>query len=491
MRGDFKLLLKNYTQGFCDKEHGLVALRNSFQSKNASIVEYLEELFKHIENENKDINALIFTNKTDALLRAKSLESQNGEKQSFFGVPIVIKANMQKKDFPVTCSSRILENYKGQYDATALSRLEDEGAIIIGSSNMDEFAMGSSNEYSIYGPVKNPLKRDSVSGGSSGGSAAACAAGFAAITLGSDTGGSVRQPASFCGVYGFRPSYGRVSRFGLVAFGSSLDQISTFSRSVEDLDTCLQVIGSHDSKDATSMQCSYKSLLKTKSTDFKKVKIGLPKGIEKFIKDKKIIETYEALKEWLSKNMITLVDLDIDCYDYALSVYYLISSSEASSNLARFDGIRFGYRAKDYNNLSELYCKTRSEGFGDEVKRRIMLGNFALSAGYIDEYYNRANELRLSIKKEFSDIFNTVDFVLSPTTPFQPFKIGEVKEPLEMHYNDIFTVPASLAGCPAISVPISSQINSNIPLGFQFMAKYGNDAELMKFIYDLENNSKD
>ena len=491
LRGDFKLLLKNFTQNFCDKDHGLVSLRNSFQNQSVSIVGYLEKLFKHIEKENKDLNALVFLDKKRALERAKLLETQSGETLNFYGVPIVIKANMQKNDFPVTCASKMLENYKGQYTATALRLLEDEGAIIIASSNMDEFAMGSSNEYSIFGPVKNPLRRDSVSGGSSGGSAAACAAGFAPITLGSDTGGSVRQPASFCGVYGFRPSYGRVSRFGLVAFGSSFDQISPFSRSIEDIDTCLRVIGCHDNKDATSMHGSYKSLLCESVTNFNTLKIGIPKGIEKFIKDEKIAEAYENLKEWLSRNKITLVDLDIDCYEYALSVYYVISSAEASSNLARFDGIRYGYRAKDYKNLTELYCHTRSLGFGDEVKRRIMIGNFALSSGYVDEYYNKASELRKGITKEFNDIFNSVNFILSPTTPFQAFKIGEVKEPLEMHYNDIFTVPASLAGCPAVSVPISQKDNSDIAIGFQFMAKSGKDAELLKFIYDLENNSKD
>lgn len=463
-------------------------LANEFRTKNTGIKNYLLKSFEYIESLNPKINAVTSLQKEAALKRAEQLESRKPEVHEFlYGIPFIIKENIQKLDYPVECGSNILKGYKGQYDATVVKHLENAGAIIIATANMDEFAMGSSNEHSAHGPVKNPHDNSRVSGGSSGGSAAACAAGFAPVTLGSDTGGSVREPAAFCGIFGFKPSYGRVSRFGLVAYGSSLDQISPFARSAEDLDTTMRVIAHHDIHDATSMLGNYESLLN--KVTIKGKKIGVLRSLLTKDVDDNVMKEFNTLETNLKKLGAEFVDINIKSLEHTLSTYYVIASAEASTNLSRFDGIRFGHRAQNTTDLSDLYCKTRAEGFGPEVKRRIMLGTFALSAGYYDAFYGRAQAIREIIVNEFAEYFKTIDFIYLPTAPASAFKLGEAShDPLKEYLYDIFTIPANLARVPAISVP--ALVNKGaLPVGLQFMAAFGKDAELIAFAHELEKQN--
>jgi aspartyl-tRNA(Asn)/glutamyl-tRNA(Gln) amidotransferase subunit A len=357
---------------------------------------------------------------------------------------------------------------------------------------MDEFAMGSSNEHSCHGPVKNPHDLKKVSGGSSGGSAAACAAGYAPLSLGSDTGGSVREPAAFCGIYGFKPSYGRISRYGLVAYGSSLDQIAPFSRSVCDLDLILRLLGQPDAQDPKTLHTPYVS--QKHSTDlFKNTTLGVFRSLLKTGIDSNVLEEFYALEDALQKRGVTIKDLSMpSSLEHALSVYYIIASAEASSNLARFDGIRYGQRAAGTKDLFDLYCKTRGEGFGPEVKRRIMMGTFALSAGHYNAYYGRAQMVRNLMQQEFDEIFKSVDFIYSPTAPSSAFDLGSNGcDSLKEYLYDIFTIPANLTGSPAISMPALLQKSSpkKLPVGLQLMAGREQDAALIAFAAALEKEN--
>ncbi len=456
-----------------------------FLDNKNSIQEYLLKLFVYIENTNPKLNAITSLQKDAALKRAQELINKDKKSHEFlYGVPVVIKENIQKIGFPVECASHILKGYKGQYDATAVKLLEDAGAIIIATANMDEFAMGSSNEHSVHGPVKNPHDNSRTSGGSSGGSAVACTAGFAPITFGSDTGGSVREPAAFCGIYGFKPSYGRISRFGLVAYGSSLDQISPFARCAEDLDLSMRVLGHEDPHDATTLPGHYESVLN--KVNIKDKKIGIIRSLLTKGVDENVFKEFTLLENNLKQCGVEFIDIDIKSLEHSLSAYYVIACAEASSNLSRFDGIRYGHRAKNTSDLHDLYCKSRSEGFGKEVKRRIMLGTFALSAGYYDAYYGRAQSIREMIADEFAEQFTKVDYIYLPTAPASAFKLGGASlDPLQEYLYDIFTIPANLARIPAISIP--ALVNKNqLPVGLQFMAARGKDAELIAFAHELE-----
>lgn len=465
--------------------HRIEMLVSEFVKNPEFMGEYLLKLFSYIEEKNPELNALTSLQKEQALQRASELQKAGPSASHFlYGVPVVIKENIQKKGFPVECASRILAGYKGQFDAHAVSCLEQAGAIVIATANMDEFAMGSSNEHSVHGAVKNPHDTSLVSGGSSGGSAVACTAGFAPLTLGSDTGGSVREPAAFCGIFGFKPTYGRVSRFGLVAYGSSLDQISPFARSAADIDFAMRALAIPDKRDATGLTSVYESCLG--KVTLKGKRVGVIRHLLKEGIDQNVQEAFDQLETELKNQGVEFIDIDVNGLDSVLSVYYVIACAEASSNLSRFDGIRYGYRASDTENLAQLYCKTRGQGFGAEVKKRIMLGTFALSAGYYDAYYGKAQAIRQMICQEFEKAFAKVDFIYLPTAPSSAFKLGSnTQDPLKEYLYDIFTIPANLAGIPAVSVPAKNP-KQNVPVGLQFFAKKEADAQLIAFAHAME-----
>ncbi|MCD6413570.1 MAG: Asp-tRNA(Asn)/Glu-tRNA(Gln) amidotransferase subunit GatA [Elusimicrobia bacterium] len=413
-----------------------------------------------------------------AIEKAEQLDEKvkNGDKQGrLFGLPVAIKDNIVIKGERATCGSKILEGFISPYDAEVVKRLEREDAVIIGRTNMDEFAFGSSTETSAWGVTRNPVNPEFVPGGSSGGSAASVAAGFVPVALGSDTGGSIRQPASFCGVCGFKPSYGAVSRYGLVAFGSSLDQIGPFAGNVRDIKKIFEVIRGRDEKDETSVEFEPVYALK------EKVVCGIPK--EYLNCSEKVKSAVKKTIEQLPKNF-EVVEISLPHTEYAVGVYYIIAPSEASSNLARFDGIRYGRRI-DGSDLIDGYFKTRGSGFGDEVKRRIMLGTFALSSGYYDAYYLKAQKVRAVIKRDFDIAFKKVDLIIGPTSPVIAFKIGEITDPLSMYLQDIFTIPANLAGIPAISIPCGRG-EMGLPVGFQIMAARFNDGFLLEAAEKIE-----
>ena len=427
-----------------------------FKNGEMSLEEYVKSYIDNIKQKNRDINALIFFDEDYVYSQIEKLkEKQNkGEKLGkLFGIPIVIKDNINVFGLKTTCASKILANYESIYDATVIEKIKAEDGIILAKANMDEFAMGSSNETSYFGPVKNPLDLERVPGGSSGGSAAAVSSGMAPIALGSDTGGSIRQPAAFCGVIGLKPTYGRVSRYGLVAFGSSLDQIGPIADDVEDAAYLLEVIAGYDPKDSTSIEKEVESYSNLEDIDVKSLKVGVPK--EYFIDgvDKEVIDAVNERIEYLKSLGIEVKEISLPHTEYAVATYYIIATAEASSNLARYDGVKYGYRSQNYTSLIDMYKKTRDEGFGAEVKRRIMLGTYVLSAGYYDAYYLKGQKVRTLIIEDFKKVFEDVDLIITPVSPSLPFKLGEkLDDPLQMYLSDMFTIPASLAGLPAISV---------------------------------------
>lgn len=429
-----------------------------------------EELVKFYLNKiKKDKNLNDFLTLTDKLAfeQAKKIDEKISRREkikNLEGIPIALKDNILVEGYKTTAGSKILENYNAVYDATVVKKLKKAGAIIIGKTNLDEFAMGSSTENSAFGTVKNPIDKELVPGGSSGGSAAAIAANHSVIAFGSDTGGSIRQPAAFCGVLGFKPSYGMVSRYGLIAMASSLDQIGPFAKKVEDIKIAFDVIKGQDEFDSTTVPLNSPK----NRPDFKNLKIGVPKeyfgsGISVEVKEK----VEKAIKKFVNLGF-EIKEISLPYTDYALAVYYIIASAEISANLSRYDGIKYGLASKN-RNLLEHYLKTRAKGFGNEVRRRIMLGTYVLSAGYRDAYYNKAQKVRAMIVNDFKKTFvsDEIDFILAPTTPTPAFKIGEKKDPLAMYLSDIYTVPASLAGLPAISMPCG-KVN-NLPVGLQII----------------------
>jgi len=451
--------------------------RKGLMKKEFSVSELVKFYLDKIKKQNKEINDFLEITNDLAMEQAKKVDDKISRRDKIGpieGIPIAIKDNILVDGYKATAGSKILENYKAVYDATVIKKLKKEGAIIIGKTNLDEFAMGSSTENSAYGVVKNPLDRERVPGGSSGGSAAAVAASHCIVALGSDTGGSVRQPASFCGIVGFRPSYGMVSRYGIIAMASSLDQVGPLAKNVEDAKLVFDAIRGEDEMDSTTINLK-SQILNTKSktnSKFQTIKIGIPKeyfgeGINKEVKEK----INEAIKKFEDFNF-EIKEISLPNTDYALPAYYIIVPAEISANLARYDGIKYGFRSKAAgSSLLNQYFQTRAEGFGDEVRRRIMLGTYVLSAGYRDAYYNKAQKVRSLIKQEFEKIFNDsisgVDIILTPTAPTTAFKIGDKKDPLSMYLSDIYTIPVALAGLPSISIPCGNI--DNLPVGLQLI----------------------
>ncbi|WML33752.1 Asp-tRNA(Asn)/Glu-tRNA(Gln) amidotransferase subunit GatA [Clostridium sp. OS1-26] len=465
-------------------------IKKGIEEKKFTSEEVVTELFKRIKEVDKDVDGYLTLCEEEALKTARAVDEKikKGEKVGkLAGVPIAIKDNICTDGIRTTCASKMLEDFIPPYDATVVKRLKEEDAVIIGKTNMDEFAMGSSNENSAFKKTKNPWDLKRVPGGSSGGSAAVVAAGISPISLGSDTGGSIRQPAAFCGIAGLKPTYGLASRFGLVAFASSLDQIGPFGKNVRDCALTLEVIAGYDPMDSTSLDKEYdKDYLSALDGSVEGLKIAVPKEffgkglnseIEKAIKD-----TIEKLKSMGA----VVEEISLPITEEGLSAYYIISSAEASSNLSRYDGIRYGYRAKNYETVDELMEMSRSEGFGKEVKRRIMLGTYVLSSGYYDAYYNRAQKLRKKIQEQYKEVFESYDLILSPTSPVLPFLSGEKgSNPLEMYLADIYTVNINLAGVPAISIPCAFS-SEGLPIGVQIIGPHFGEKKILKTAYALE-----
>ncbi len=455
------------------------------------IVEKVENYLKRIQDK-KHLNAFLEVFSEESIQRANQLEKKihNGESVGkLCGTVVAVKDNIAIKDKKLTCGSKILENFTSLYNATVIEKLLAEDAIIIGKTNLDEFAMGSSNENSAFGIVKNPYDEKRVPGGSSGGSAVAVASEMCDVALGSDTGGSIRQPAAFCGVYGLKPTYGRVSRFGLVAFASSFDCIGLIARDSISLAKTLNVISGYDLKDSTSSNQKvpeYDSIIQNLPKD--NITFGVPveffnDGLQSDIKNK-IFEIIEFLKS----NSFQILEISLPHIKYSIADYYLLTTAEASSNLSRYDGVKYGSRIELPQSIKDLYTQTRDEYFGNEVKRRIMLGTFVLSAGYYDAYYLKAQKVRRLIQNDFIDAFNKVDFIISPTTPTTAFKIGEKTDnPLSMYLSDIYTTSANLAGLPAINIPIGFDSNK-LPIGMQLMANFFKEDLLLQMSYFIENN---
>ena len=472
--------------------HTALQIREKLLSREIQASDLVGQLFKWIKDIEPNVQAFITTCEKAALEKAVEIDKKiiNRQKVGLLaGIPIAVKDNICTKNLATTCASKILQNFIPPYDAFVVKRLKEEDAIIIGKTNLDEFAMGSSTENSGYKITRNPWNYECVPGGSSGGSAAAVAADFSFLALGSDTGGSVRQPAALCGVVGIKPTYGRVSRYGLIAFGSSLDQIGTFTKDVKDAALLLQVIAGYDSYDSTSAQVSVPDYLQGIESGVKGLRIGIPKEyfagglnaeVGKAVKD--ALKLYEKLGA-------TVVDISLPHTEYAVAVYYIVANAEASSNLARYDGVKYGYRTSESRGIIDMYCRTRSEGFGNEVKRRIMLGNYALSSGYYDAYYMKASKVRNLIKSDFDVAFEKVDCIMCPTSPVPAFKIGErANKPLEMYLSDIYTIPANLAGIPGISIPCGFS-KTGLPIGMQILAKHFEEKKLLQIAYAFERET--
>lgn len=442
-------------------------------------------LLDRVADIDKEIHAFAVRDTDSALRRAAGLERKE-KKGRLCGVPIAIKSNICMKGELTTCASRMLDGFRPPYNATVIEKLATEDAFLLSGANMDEFAFGSSCETSYYGPTRNPWDLKRIPGGSSGGSAASVAAGEVVAALGSDTGGSIRQPASLCGVVGMKPTYGRVSRYGLIAFASSLDQIGPITRNVADCATLLEVISGHDPKDSTSVNIPVPRYTDSLSKDIKGMRIGIPaeyfpEGIDEGVKQR-----LDDAVDVMRKLGAVTVDVSLPHTKYAVSCYYIVGPAEASSNLARYDGAHYGYRSADPADIIEMYTDTRSEGFGAEAKRRILLGTYALSSGYYEAYYLRAQKVRTRIAEDFRKAFSSCDCILTPTSPTTAFRIGEkIDDPLKMYLSDIFTIPANLAGLPAVSVPCGTD-REGLPVGMQLMAKPFSEEVLIKAAHAFE-----
>lgn len=466
-----------------------VELAKAIKEGKTTAVEAMEAVIAQIERTESEYNCYVTFDKEAALNEAKETQKKieagtlNG---LLAGVPVAIKDNMCTEGVLTTCSSKILENFIPQFSSEAVIRLKEAGAVMIGKTNMDEFAMGSTTETSAFGVTKNPRNPQHVPGGSSGGSAAAVAANEAFCALGSDTGGSIRQPASYCGVVGMKPTYGTVSRYGLIAYGSSLDQIGSLTKDVTDCAAIMEVIAAHDPKDSTSIKREDTNFTAALVNDVKGMKIGIPKdyfgeGLDLEVKEA-VLKVAETLKE---KGAI-VEEFDLSLVEYAIPAYYTIAAAEASSNLERFDGVKYGYRAKDYEGLHNMYKKTRSEGFGAEVKRRIMLGSFVLSSGYYDAYYLKALRVKAMIKKAFDEAFAKYDVILAPVAPTTAPKLGaSLSDPIKMYLGDIYTISVNLAGLPGISVPCGSD-SKGLPIGVQMIGNSFSEKTLIQAAYTYE-----
>jgi aspartyl-tRNA(Asn)/glutamyl-tRNA(Gln) amidotransferase subunit A len=443
---------------------------------------------ERIEATEPKVDALLSVQAEAALARAKGLDATGPDpSMPLWGVPMVLKDLFTVKGAPTTCASKILENFVPFYDATVVERLKAAGAVLLGKANMDEFAMGSSTENSAVKPTRNPWALDRVPGGSSGGSAASVAARQCAAALGSDTGGSIRLPASFCGVVGLKPTYGRVSRFGMVAFGSSLDQIGPMARTVEDAARVLQVIAGHDKRDSTSVDAPVPDYLAALGhTDLKGVRVGLPEQYWAQGLDAEVESACRAAVARMEELGATTVPVQFSMTDYAIATYYIIAMAEASSNLARFDGVRFGHRNREAEELVDMYTRSRTEGFGDEVQRRIIIGTYVLSAGYYDAYYGKAAQIRRLIRRDFDKALESCDVIAGPVCPSTAFKVGDVADPLQMYLLDIFTISLNLAGLPGMSLPVGLGADSGMPVGLQLMGPAFGEEKLLAVADALE-----
>jgi len=470
----------------------LQEIHNKLSAKELSVTDLVSEAYGRIAKTEDQVKAYLTLDEERARAHAKLLDEQlmtDAPRGLLFGLPTGIKDNIVTEGLRTTCASQFLSNYDPIYDATVVQKLKKAQSVTLGKLNMDEFAMGGSNENSSFYPTRNPWNLDYVPGGSSGGSAAAVAAGEAYFTLGSDTGGSIRQPASYCGVVGLKPTYGLVSRFGLVAFASSLDQIGPITKNVEDSAYVLQAIAGYDNMDSTSANVEIPDYISALNGDIKGLRIGVPKEYLGQGIDPKVKESVLSALKVLESLGATWDEVSLPHTDYAVATYYLLASSEASSNLARFDGVRYGVRAENPDNLIDMYVKSRSQGFGDEVKRRIMLGTYALSSGYYDAYYLKAQKVRTLIKQDFDQVFANYDVIIGPTAPTTAFPIGsQVDDPLTMYLNDIVTIPVSLAGVPAISVPCG--LADGLPVGLQIIGKAFDEATVLRVAHAYEQNTE-
>ncbi|WP_310552192.1 Asp-tRNA(Asn)/Glu-tRNA(Gln) amidotransferase subunit GatA [Paenibacillus glufosinatiresistens] len=472
-------------------QHRLPEIHNLLHRREISVLELTEASLAAIARLDGDIHAFLTLNEEGARQTARVLDDRlaaGGERGLLFGLPAGVKDNIVTKGLRTTCASQFLSNYQPIYDATAAVKLRGADAVTVGKLNMDEFAMGGSNENSSFGPVRNPWNLEYVPGGSSGGSAAAVAAGEVFFALGSDTGGSIRQPASYCGVVGLKPTYGLVSRYGLVAFASSLDQIGPVTRNVEDSAYVLQAIAGYDPQDSTSAKVEIPDYASALTGDVRGLRIAVPKEYIGEGVDPEVRSTVLAALAELEKLGAVWEEVSLPHTEYAVAAYYLLSSSEASSNLARFDGVRYGVRADDGGGLLELYKQSRSRGFGPEVKRRIMLGTYALSSGYYDAYYLKAQKVRTLIKRDFDEVFARFDVIAGPTAPTTAFRLGtQTEDPLTMYLNDILTIPVSLAGIPAISVPCG--FSAGLPVGLQIIGQEFDESTVLRVAHAFEQNT--
>ena len=468
-------------------------LHNMLVSRKVSAVEITKSVFQQIDKVESTIHSYVTLMRENAFATAENVDKKiaSGENiSSLTGIPMAIKDVMCTKGILTSCGSKILSNFIAPYDATAVKKLKEQDVVIVGKSNMDEFAMGSSTETSYFGVTRNPWDTDTVPGGSSGGSAASIISGEAVCSLGSDTGGSIRQPASLCGVVGMKPTYGRVSRYGLVAFASSLDQIGPFAKDVTDCALVLNVISGRDEMDSTSVDLPVPDYTKSLINDVKGIKIGIPK--EYFIEDgmdPEVTKSVQDAVKLFEQLGATCVEVSLPHTDYGIADYQIISRAEASANLARFDGTRYGYRASDSDSLMDMYKKTRSEGFGAEVKLRIMLGTYALSSGYYDAYYLKALKVRTLIKGDFDKAFEKCDVLVTPTSPTPAFRFGEkMDDPLTMYLSDVFTVNCNLAGIPGISLPCGFT-STGLPIGLQILGKPFDEETILRASYTFEQNT--
>lgn len=471
----------------------ITPLSKMLSGREISSVELTEKYISAIENENQKYNAYVSTTFDKALENAKLADEMiaKGTATALTGIPMTLKDNICSDGDLTTCCSKILRGFRPYYDSTVWSKLKAQGAVMLGKTNMDEFAMGSTSETSCYGAPLNPRNTNHVTGGSSGGGASAVAANLAPYALGSDTGGSVRQPASFCGIVGLKPTYGAVSRYGLIAYGSSLDQIGVLAQSVKDTAIVFDTISGVDANDQTSVDFDFGNIADTlDNTDVKGLKIGIAKEYFENINEEMKAAILDAVKLY-EANGAEIIDISLPVLKQALPVYYIIACAEASSNLGRYDGIRYGYRPESYNDVEEMILRTRTEGFGDEVKRRIMLGTYVLSSGYYDAYYKKACLLRENLISDFDEIFNTCDILIAPTAPNTAFSLNySGASPVDMYLSDIATVPINITGVPAISVPIKNDSNG-LPIGMQIIGKKFSEKTILKAAYFYEKTAED
>ena len=467
----------------------ITELRAMLDDKLISPLELTQESHQ-LANKFKELNCFVTMNEDFSKKKASSIDLNKENNSFLLGIPLAQKDLFCTKGLRTTCSSKILSNFIPPYTATAVEKLEDSGSITIGKTNMDEFAMGSSNETSFFGKVHNPWKKGYVPGGSSGGSAAAVAAGIVPAATGTDTGGSIRQPAAHCGITGLKPTYGRISRWGMIAFASSLDQAGPLARTAEDCAVLLSTMSGHDPKDTTSLNVEVPDFLSKLNEPIKGLKIGIIKEFNLSDLDKEVQARFEESKKAYEKLGAEFVDVSLPNISASVPTYYSIAPAECSSNLSRFDGVRFGYRAENTDDLNDLYIKSRSEGFGDEVKRRILIGTYALSAGYYDAYYKKAQQVRRLIKNDFDHVFESVDILMTPTSPSAAFEFGSkgAQNPVELYLEDLFTISSNLAGLPAMSIP-HGQVNS-LPVGLQLIGNFLREDQLLNAAHIFQQNTE-